>query len=98
MACSISLGICSMTKLSKYIASLVLANKAIQCVSEYSIKLYIGITISKFSAVPTCSSLISKLHLVNGAQFFKAYLVAAAFAAFAASALIVPSTKIYASA
>ena len=30
---------------------------------------------SKFSAVSICSSLISKLHLVNGAQFLKAYLV-----------------------
>ena len=49
---------------------------------------------SKFSAVSTCSSLISKLHLVNGAQFFKANLVLAS----AASALIVPSIKIYASA
>ena len=53
-----------------------------------------GITISKFSAVSTCSLLISKLHLVNGAQFFKANLVLAS----AAAALIVPSTKIYASA
>ena len=50
-----------------------------------------GITISKFSAVSTCSLLISKLHLVNGAQ---ANLVLAS----AAAALIVPSTKIYASA
>ena len=58
--------------------------------SEYSIKLYISITISKFSAVLTCSSLISKLHLVNGAQFFKTNLVLAL--------VIVPSTKIYASA
>ena len=53
-----------------------------------------GITISKFSAVSTCSSLISRLHLVNGAQFFKANLVALT----ALVALIVPSTKIYASA
>ena len=58
--------------------------------SEYSIKLYIGITISKFSAVWICSSLISKLHLVNGAQLFKANLVALT----ALVALIVPSTKI----
>ena len=61
---------------------------------KLSIKLYIGIVISKFSAVSTCSSLISKLHLVNGAQFFKANLVVAS----AAAALIVPSTKILASA
>ena len=53
-----------------------------------------GITISKFSAVSTCSSLVSKLHLVNGAQFFKANLVFA----LALPALIVPSSKIYASA
>ena len=45
---------------------------------------------SKISAVSTCSSLISKLHLVNGAQFFRANLVLA----LAAGALIVPSTKI----
>ena len=49
---------------------------------------------SKFSAVSTCSSLISKLHLVNGAQFFQANLVLAS----AAASLIVPSIKIYASA
>ena len=49
---------------------------------------------SKFSAVLTCSSLISKLHLLNGAQFFKTNLVAA----LAPSALIVPLTRIYASA
>ena len=49
---------------------------------------------SKFSAVSTCSSLISRLHLVNGAQFFKASLALA----LAAAALIVPSLKIYASA
>ena len=49
---------------------------------------------SKFSAVSTCSSLISKLHLVNSAQFFKANLVALTELA----ALIIPSTKIYASA
>ena len=36
MACSISLGICSMPKLSKQIASLVLTNKAIQCVPVFS--------------------------------------------------------------
>ena len=53
-----------------------------------------GITISKFSAVSTCSLLISKLHFVNGAQLFKANLVLAS----AAAALIVPLTKIYASA
>ena len=57
-------------------------------------KLYKSITISKFFAVSTRSSLISKLHLVNGAQFFKANLVLA----LAAAALIVPSTKICASA
>ena len=51
-------------------------------------------TISKFSAESTCSSLISKLHLVNGAQFFKTNLVSLS----AAAALIVPLTKIYASA
>ena len=51
-----------------------------------------GITISKFSAVTTCSSLVSKLHLVNGAQFFKANLVLPS----AAASLIVPATKIYA--
>ena len=45
---------------------------------------------STFSAISTCSSLISKLHLVNGAQFFKANLGAL----LAASALIVPSTEI----
>ena len=45
---------------------------------------------SKFSAVSTCSLLISKLHLVNGAQFFKDNLVALR----ALVALIVPSTKI----
>ena len=45
-----------------------------------------GIVISKFSAVSTCSSLISKLHLVNGAQFFKANLVLV----LAAAALICP--------
>ena len=50
---------------------------------------------SNFSAVSTCSSLISKLHLVNDAQFFKANLVSASTAL---AALIVPSTKIYASA
>ena len=61
---------------------------------NYSIKLYIGITMSKFSAVSTCSSLTSRLHLVNGAQFFKANLVALT----ALVVLIVPSTKIYASA
>ena len=48
----------------------------------------------KFSAVSACSSLISRLHLVNGAQFFKANLVALT----ALVAQIVPSTKIYASA
>ena len=36
MACSISLGKCSMPKLSKYITSLVLTNKAIQCVPVFS--------------------------------------------------------------
>ena len=60
---------------------------------------------SKFSAVSTCSSLLSKLHLVNGAQFFKANLIR--FNAGTAGglptaapdiALILPSTKIYASA
>ena len=50
----------------------------------------------------TCSSLISKLHLVNGAQFFKVNLALAILAGTAsggasASALVVPSTKIYAS-
>ena len=49
---------------------------------------------SKFSTVSTCSSLISKLHLVNGAQYFKANLVLA----LGAAALMVPSFKIYASA
>ena len=49
-----------------------------------------GITISKFSAASTCSPLISNLHLLNGAQFFKANLVALR----APSALIIPSTKI----
>ena len=58
------------------------------------LNILLGITISKFPAVLTCSSLISKLHLVNGAQFFKANLILAS----AAAALIVPSTKIYASA
>ena len=53
-----------------------------------------SITISKFSAVSTCSSLISKLHIVNGPQFFKANLVLL----LALPALIVPSTKIYPSA
>ena len=50
---------------------------------------------SKFSAVSTkistCSLLISKLHLVNGAQFFKANPVSALTAL---AALIVPLTKI----
>ena len=49
---------------------------------------------SKFSAVSTCSSLIYKLHLVNGAHSFRANLVALR----SLVALIVPSTKIYASA
>ena len=49
---------------------------------------------SKFYAVSTCSSLISKLHLVNGAQFFKANLVLL----LPPVSLIVPSTKIYTSA
>ena len=49
---------------------------------------------SKFSAVSTCSSLISKLHLVNCSRFFKANVVSL----LAASAQIVPSTKTYTSA
>ena len=43
-----------------------------------------------FSVVSTCSSLISKLHLVNGIQIFKTNLILAS----AAAALIAPSTKI----
>ena len=55
-------------------------------------------------AVSTCSSLISKLHLVNGAPFFKANLALSILAngttsgAASATALILPCTKIYASA
>ena len=59
-----------------------------------TIKINNFVSLSKFSTVSTCSSLISKLHLVNGAQFFKANLELAS----AASALIGPLIKIYASA
>ena len=54
------------------------------------LNILLNYTISKFSAVSTCSSLISRLHLVNGAQFFKANLVLLLLPA----PLIVPSTKI----
>ena len=40
-----------------------------------------GIIISKFSAVSTCSSFICVAHLVNGAQFLNATLVSAAISA-----------------
>ena len=60
-------------------------------IDKYPIKLYIGITISKFSAISTCLSLISRLHLVNGAQFFKTKLV---LLLTLLAALTVPSTKI----
>ena len=58
----------------------------------YSVKLYIGIIISKFSTLPTCSSVIWVLRVVNGAQFLNATLVLASSAA----AVISPVTRIYA--
>ena len=52
-----------------------------------------GIIISRFSAVSTCSSFICVAHLVKEAQFLNATLVSAATAA----NFISPVTKIYAS-
>ena len=52
-----------------------------------------GIIISKFSAVSTCSSFICVTHLVKGAQFLNATLVFAATSATFAS----PVARIYAS-
>ena len=61
--------------------------------SLYSIKLYIGIIISRFSALSTCSSFIWFMHFVNGAQFLNANLVLASRFV----AVLSPVAKIYAS-
>ena len=52
-----------------------------------------GIIISKFSAVSTCSSFICVRHLVKGARFLNATLVFAATSA----TFVSPVTRIYAS-
>ena len=52
-----------------------------------------GISISKFSAVSTCSSFICVTHLVKGANFLNATLVSAAIPA----TFVSPVTRIYAS-
>ena len=41
----------------------------------YSIKLYIGITISISWALSTCVLFVSLMQLVNGAQFSNTYLL-----------------------
>ena len=58
----------------------------------YSIKLYIGITISRFSAVSTCSSFMWVMHFVNGAQLLNTTLILALLPA----AVMSPVTRIYA--
>ena len=70
----------------------------------YSIKLYIGITISKSWALSVSVSFILLMHLVNGAQFLNTtslFLLSACLAAASspvAAVVIAPLTSIYASA
>ena len=66
----------------------------------YSIKFYIGITISIFWALSTCVLFVSLMQLVNGAQFSNTYLLVL-FAAASSAAMfrtaIVPLKCMYAS-
>ena len=67
----------------------------------YSIKLYIGITISMYSALPIWVLFILLTQLVNGAQFLNITFLLVLFAATAASVVLLtviyPITSIYAS-
>ena len=61
--------------------------------SLYSIKLYIGIIISRLSALLTCSSFMCIMHFVKGAQSLNATLILGS----PPVAVILPVTRIYAS-
>ena len=61
--------------------------------SLYSVKLYIGIAISRYSASSTCSLFMWVMHFVNGAQFLNPTQVLRS----PPVALIFPVTRIYAS-
>ena len=69
--------------------------------SQYSIRLYIGITTSISLASSTCVLLISSMHLINGAQFLNLTFLLGLFAAASAAAvletLIIPLICMYAS-
>ena len=69
--------------------------------SLYSIKLYIGITISIYSALSACVLFILLIQLVNGAPFlninFLFLFVGAAAAVVVLSTFVFPLTSIYAS-
>ena len=68
--------------------------------SQYSVKIYIGITTSIYWASSICVLFALLMQLVNGAQFLNITFLLASFAAASAAAIfatvIVPLTTIYA--